>query len=144
MYICCRHCKYSGHFVHEQGHSCRLHDCFINYNNYESVKRMYECTDCKLSIDRVLELARYMNTISFEIVFDDTFHVMNNIGVVINDKKEWNNGFVKDPIKAYKPNRVENDHIIGYRVLFDGFPVYYCERKEEILFILKGIGIKTE
>lgn len=142
MYICCRHCKHNGNFVHERGHSCRLHNCFINYNDKESVELMFNCKDCQLDISDVFSIARYCKSISVEYIFDEYFEVMNNMGVVIKDSKEWNNGFYKDMLKAYKVKEVTNDHVIGYKVLFDGFPVYSCERMEEINFILKGLGLQ--
>jgi len=143
MYVCCSHCKHAGHFTHEVGHSCRKHDFFISLNNKKAVELMFNCRDCELSIGELLRIARYMNSISFEVVFDDTFHVMNNMGAYIKDKDKWNHGFYKCSFtEVYEPAKVDNNHVMGYRVLFNNYPVFYTENSEEILFILTGLGLK--
>lgn len=142
MYICCFNCRHRTHVRHQQGHGCNYHDCWIDYNDYESAKLMYECKNCELSLPKVLELARLCKSISFEYVFDEHFHVMNDIGAYVKDEKEFNRGFVKDPLKAFGVHKVKNNHVIGYRILFNGFPVYYCERIEEIHLIMEGLGLK--
>ena len=143
MYICCSHCKYVGNFIHELGHNCNKHDRFINLNKLESMEFMFNCRDCELNISNLLMVARYMDTISFEVVFDDCFHVMNNMGVVIKDSDKWNHGFYKCSFtEVYKPNKVDNTHVKGYKVLFNNYPVFYTEDKSEIEFIQKGLGLR--
>lgn len=142
MYICCSKCKHTGNFIHELGHNCNKHDKFINFNKHESIEFMTNCQDCELDISNLLKIARYMDTISFEVVFDEFFHVMNNMGVVIKDSDKWNHGLYKCSFtEVYKPNKVNNTHIKGYRVLFNNFPVFYTEDKNEIDFIQRGLGL---
>lgn len=142
MYICCSHCKHTGNFIHEVGHACRKHDKFINFNNLESMEFMFNCKDCELDIGELLRVARYMDTISFEVVFDEYFQVMNNMGVVIKDRDKWNHGFYKCSFtEVYKPFDVKNTHVKGYRLLFNNYPVFYTENFEEILFIQQGLGL---
>ena len=120
----------------------------VNLNNLESVKEMFNCKDCQLDIDNILRIAKYCNTISFEYVFDEYFEVMDNMSVVIKDREKWNHGFYRNQgysfTDVYKPMEVTNDHVVGYRVLFDGFPVFYTEREDEIEFIKKGLGLQRE
>ena len=148
MYICCNHCKHTGSFYHELGWTCRKHDRIINLNSLESVNEMFNCKDCQLDISELLRIAKYCNTISFEYVFDEYFEVMNNMSVVIKDREKWNHGFYRNQgysfTDVYKPMEVTNDHVVGYRVLFDGFPVFYTEREDEIEFIKKGLGLQRE
>ena len=143
MYICCKHCKHTGNFIHEVGHNCNKHDRFINLNKQESIDFMVNCRDCELDISNLLRVARYMDSISFEVVFDEYFEVMNNMGVVIKDSDKWNHGFYKCSFtEVYEPNKVNNTHVKGYRVLFNSYPVFYTEDKSEIEFIQKGLGLK--
>ena len=148
MYICCRHCKHTGSHYHEQGWTCNKHNRMVNLNNLESVKEMFNCKDCQLDIDNILRIAKYCNTISFEYVFDEYFEVMNNMGVVIKDSEKWNHGFYKNQgysfTDVYETHHVTNDHVVGYRLLFDGFPVFYTANKDEIEFIRKGLGLTEE
>ncbi len=117
----------------------------MNFNNKKSMEKMFNCTDCQLDIGYIFDFARYCKNIHFEVIFDDTFHVMNSMGVIIKDSDKYHNGFYKNFghsfIDVFKIKNVNNSHVKGYRLLFDSFPVFYTERKDEMEFISKGLGL---
>lgn len=143
MYRFCKHCRHTGHFIHEEGHSCRKHDFFVNINYMDTLKKMMECKDCDLTFERVLGHARYASKISFEIDFDDTFHVMNSMGTHIKKGQgdKWEMRDYDSPLEVYDCFDVENTHVLCYRVLFDDFPVYKTTDVEEIKFFIRGLGL---
>lgn len=145
MFICCRHCKHTGSHHHERGWTCKKHDVFINLNDYESMNQMFNCKDCTLGVGDIFRIAPYCNTISFQIVFDEYFCVMNNMGVYIKDDEKWDNGRYKYKgisfVDVYDTHNVDNTHIMGYKLLFNDFPVFYTEDKKEIDFIKEGLGL---
>ena len=143
MYRFCKHCRHTGHFVHEEGHSCEKHNFFVNLNDINAMKKMAECKDCNLGFGRILENARYASKIAFEIDFDDTFHVMNNMGTYIQANKgdKWQIHDYESPLEVYDCYDVENTHVLFYKILFDGFPVYKTTDVEEIKFFIRGLGL---
>jgi len=143
MYRYCKNCKHTGCFVYEAGHSCELHDFFVDVNDFESIKKMFKCQDCEISIEKILQIARYASTISVQIDFDEYFQAMNNMDAYIKMGKgdQWQHNQYESPLEVLDVHDVENDHVICYRILFDGFPVYKTKDIEEINFIMKGLGM---
>lgn len=142
MYICCKHCKHTGSFKHEIGHFCIKHQKDILYNNKDAIDFMFNCKDCELEIGTLLKIARYMKTISFEVIFDEYFETRNDIGVYIQDKDKWEKGMLEGKVtEGLNSYDITNDNVIGYNVLFNNFPVFYTENKDEIRFIQKALGI---
>lgn len=132
MYICCRYCKHTGSFLHERGHTCKKHETFINLNSKESMDFMFNCKDCELDIKSLLSIARYMETISFEVVFNEYFESRNDMGCYYDTEKT---------LQVHDVDTTED--IIGYRVLFNNFPVFYTENVDEIKLIQKGLGLNS-
>ena len=144
MYICCKHCEYTGNFLHEKGHSCKKHKTFIDLNSKESVDLMFNCKDCQLYIHDLIKIARHMKSISFEYILNENFRSRNDMGIIIKDEKKFNKGFYKDSIdKVFKAYDVDTtEHIIGWKILFNEFPVYYTESIDEIKFIKSALGFE--
>ena len=143
MYRYCRHCKHTGSFIHEEGHSCQLHNFSVSLNNLDAIHKMYECQDCEISLDEIHNIARYASNISVQSDFDDYFESMNNMGTYIKAGmgEKWQHHQYDSLLEVLDVRDVKNDHVLGYKILFDGFPVYKTTNIEEIDFIMKGLGM---
>lgn len=134
MLRCCMHCNHTGNFVHESGWACRKHDFWVNLNNLDSLKKVFECKDCRLDLDDLFRIGVKGYSISIEYVLKDNAHVHNDIMI-----------YYKEGEHPRKPhvNPTSSDMVEKYVVYFNDFPVYRTHNPDVIKFIKKGFNFKV-
>lgn len=133
MYRCCKHCNHTGHHVHEIGWSCEKHDFFVNWNDKECIEKVFECTDCRLSLNDIFKIGVYCNNISIKYVLADNSQVHNDIMVYYKEGEYPRKPHIKS---------TSGDMVVEYIVCFDNFPVFKTRKAENIELIKKGFNLK--
>ena len=77
MLRCCKHCRHTGFFVHESGWSCSKHDFWVDLNNIEKLKKVFECVDCELSLENIFHIGVKGYSISIKYILEENSEVHN-------------------------------------------------------------------